>query len=147
MDWVNSLAPHWLWLIAGMLLATAEIVAPGFFLMWLGAAALVTGLVAALLPISVAVQFGTFTALAIGAVYAARRWFAGNPIVSDDPLLNDRSARMVGQVVTVVDPITPSGGRVKVGDSVWSARGADAAIGAHVRVVGVESGIVSVEAI
>ena len=41
MDWVNDLAPHWHWLAIGLLLAAAEMAAPGVFLIWLAMAAIV----------------------------------------------------------------------------------------------------------
>jgi membrane protein implicated in regulation of membrane protease activity len=146
MDWINTLAPHWFWLSLGVLLGAAEIIAPGFFLIWLAIAAIVTGLLAWVLPIGISLQVGIFAVLAIVAVYAARRWLIENPIVSDDPMLNHRGDRMVGDVVTVVEAIEAGAGRVKVGDSVWSARGPDAPAGAKVRVTGSDGSMLTVEA-
>jgi inner membrane protein len=139
------LAAHWLWLIAAAMLAIAEMVAPGVFLIWIGAAALLTGVLALLLPIPPVVQFLIFAVASIAAVYAGRRYLATNPIESDDPKLNDRLARMVGEVVTAVEPVDADSGRVKVGDSVWSARGGPAAIGDRVRVTGAAGGTLTVE--
>ncbi|KEY97856.1 membrane protein, partial [Sphingomonas sp. BHC-A] len=68
-----------------------------------------------------------------------------NPVDSQDPLLNDRAARLVGEVVTVVEPIDNGRGRVKVGDGVWSCRGPDAPVGARVRVTGAEGSVLTVE--
>ena len=47
--------------------------------------------------------------------------------------------------MTVVEAITGGEGRVKVGDSVWSAVGADAEVGARVRVVAAEGTVLRVE--
>ena len=60
--------PHWLWLIGGVILLIAEVIAPGFFLMFIGAAAIATGLIALLLPIGVAVQLALFAILALTIV-------------------------------------------------------------------------------
>jgi inner membrane protein len=147
MDWLSSLEPHWFWLILAALLATAEMVIPGVFLIWFAAAAAVTGVAALLLPIGTIAQGVLFAILSVVAVYAGRRWFAKNPIVSADPLLNDRGARLVGEIVTVVDPITNGRGRVKVGDSVWNARGTDAVNGTQVRVTGSDGSVLLVEAV
>ncbi len=144
MDWLNTLEPHWFWLILAALLATAEMVIPGVFLIWFAAAAAVTGVAALLLPIGTIAQGVLFAILSVVAVYAGRRWFATNPIVSADPLLNDRGARLIGEIVSVVDPITNGRGRVKVGDSVWNARGADAAVGTQVRVTGSDGSVLLV---
>ena len=145
MDWLNTLEPHWFWLILAALLGSAEILVPGFFLIWLGIAALITGLAAWFLPISVTVQGLLFAALAVASVYAGRRWFAQNPIESDDPKLNDRGARLAGEIVTVVEAISNGRGRVKVGDSVWTARGPDTASGGQVRVIGADGAVLLVE--
>ena len=147
MEWLNSLEPHWFWLLAGLLLGAAEIIIPGFFLIWFAIAAAITGLLAFVLPDAVALQIGVFAVVAVAMVYFGRRWFAANPIVSSDPLLNDRSARLVGEIVTVVDAIEHGSGRVKVGDSVWSAKGADAAVGAKVRISGANGSVLMVEGV
>lgn len=144
-DWISSFSGHWFWLSLGVVLAAAEIVAPGFFLIWLAVAAILTGLLAWAIPIPAAFQIGLFCVFAIGAVYAGRRWFKLNPIESDDPKLNDRGARLVGETVTVVQAIDGGEGRVKVGDSVWTARGADAPVGARLRVTGTSGSILHVE--
>ena len=147
MEWLNSLEPHWFWLLAGLLLGAAEIIIPGFFLIWFAIAAVITGMLAFVLPDAVALQIGVFAVVAVAMVYFGRRWFAANPIVSSDPLLNDRSARLVGEIVTVVDAIEHGSGRVKVGDSVWSAKGADAAVGAKVRISGANGSVLMVEGV
>lgn len=145
MDWINSWDPNWFWLVAGVLLAIAEILAPGFFMIWLAVAAIATGLLALVLPISMPFQVLLFASLAVAAVYAGRRWFALNPIESTDPDLNNRGARLAGEVVVVVEAIANGRGRVKVGDSVWIAKGPDAAIGASVRVTGSDGPALLVE--
>ena len=147
MSWPELFTGHWFWLSLGLVLIAAEIVAPGFFLMWLGIAALVTGVAAWLLPLPLAAEVVLFGVLALTAVFAAKRWFRDNPIVSDDPMLNDRGARMVGEVVTVLEAIDGGEGRVKVGDGVWTAHGDDAPIGTRVRITGVAGSVVTVEAV
>ncbi len=99
-----------------------------------------------LLPVTMPIQVLLFAALSVVAVYAGRRWFALNPIESTDPKLNDRGARLVGETVTVVDAIVNGRGRVKVGDSVWIAKGADAPAGTTVRVTGNDGATLFVEA-
>lgn len=140
-----GLEAHWLWLIAAGVLGIAEMIAPGVFLIWIGAAALLTGLVTWALPIPAIAQFLIFAAASLIAVYAGKRYLRDNPIASDDPLLNDRLARLVGQVVTAVEPVDETAGRVKVGDSVWSARGGPAASGEKLRVTGASHGVLTVE--
>ena len=144
-DWISNMEPHWAWLSLGVLLAAAEIVAPGFFLIWLGAAAIVTGVVAWIVPISVPLQLGVFAILSFIALYTARRWLKANPIASADPHLNQRAGRLVGEVLTVTRAIEDGRGRAKVGDGEWPVRGADAAEGTKVRVVSADGGVLVVE--
>ena len=146
-EWLGNFTGHWFWLSLGVVLAAAEIVAPGFFLIWLAVAAIITGLLAWVIPIPAALQVGLFAVIAVAAVYAGRRWFKMNPIESDDPNLNDRGARLIGELVTVVEAIDGGQGRVKVGDSVWSARGPDTPVGSRVRVTGSNGSILSVESL
>jgi inner membrane protein len=139
------MTPQLWWLILGVTLAIAEIVAPGFYLAWVGFAAILTAGATAVFGFAFAVQGIVFAALAVASVWLARQYFQRSPIVSDDPMLNDRGARLVGAVVTAVEPVDAAHGRVKVGDSVWSAKGVNAAIGDKLRVTAVESGVLIVE--
>jgi inner membrane protein len=145
MEWIETLSPHWAWLILAAALATAEVLIPGFFLIWFALAAFVTGLITLLLPLPTALQLGLFAAVAVASVYAGRRWFMRNPIESADPKLNDRAARMIGEIVTVVEAIEADGGRVKVGDSVWAAYGPDAKVGTKMRISGTKGNVLKVE--
>lgn len=131
---------HWWWLIAAALLGILEIFLPGIFLVWMAAAAALTGIIAALLPISLPFQLAIFGLLAMAAVFGGRRHYDRNPVESSDPRLNDRTARLIGQQVSVIGAIEHGEGRVKVGDSVWSARGPDAPVGSRVTITGAEGG-------
>ena len=143
---LSGIDPAWLWLIGGVILLIAELIAPGFFLMFIGAAAMVTGLLALLLPLGVALQFAAFAVLAIATVRVGGRYAYSYKFEhSTDPLLNDRAGRLLGQVVVAAEPIDKNGGRVRVGDSVWPARGGPAAIGDRVRIVDVEGNCLKVE--
>ena len=135
---LGSLEPHWWWLLAAALLGIFEIFLPGVFLIWMAAAAAVTGIAVAFLPLSMPIQLVLFAMLAMAAVFAGRRYYERNPVPSSDPMLNDRTARLVGQKVTVVKAIQNGEGRVKVGDSVWPATGPDADEGSRVVVTGAD---------
>jgi len=141
----GSLEPHWWWLLAAALLALVELVAPGIFSIWIAGAAAATGLAVLAFDLPFAFQLALFALLSIGAVYAGRHWYERNPVDSADPMLNDRTARLIGQTVTVVAPFRNGEGRVKIGDSVWAARGTDAEEGAQVRVTGADGSCLRVE--
>lgn len=141
----ESLDAHWWWLLGAALLGILEIFIPGIFLAWMAAAAAVTGLVVIATGIAFPFQLATFALLAIAAVYGGRRHYDRNPVPSADPKLNDRTARLIGQEVTVINALEHGEGRVKVGDSVWPARGPDAPEGSRVRVTGAQGNCLQVE--
>jgi len=143
---MKGLDPGWVWLIGGVLLLIAEVIAPGFFLVFIGAAAILTGLFAVLFDFALAPQLALFALYAVIAVLIGRRFYANQSNDSSDPLLNDRAARLVGKVVTVVETVDDHNGRVRVGDSVWSARGDPAAPGERVRITGIDGNCLKVEA-
>jgi membrane protein implicated in regulation of membrane protease activity len=145
-DFISEMDPHWVWLSVGVLLVAAEIVAPGFFLIWIGAAAIVTGVLAWVLPLGIPLQLGIFAVLAIVALYGGRRWLKANPITTTDPNLNQRGHRLIGEVLTVTRAIEDGRGRAKVGDGEWPVHGPDAAEGTKVRVVSADGGVLVVEA-
>jgi membrane protein implicated in regulation of membrane protease activity len=142
---VNGIESHWAWLIAAAVLGIAELIMPGVFLIWLASAAVLTGLATLLFGLPPAFEFALFGLLSLASVYFGRRWYNANPVESSDPLLNDRAARLIGETVVVVGAIENGRGRVAVGDTVWPARGADAEVGAKVRVIGSDGTSLKVE--
>ena len=135
-----------IWLAAALGLALAELIAPGFFLIFLAAGAGITGLAILFVPgLPVLVQallFALFTAAAVGL---GRRWYQRSEVPTEDPLLNDRVARLIGTTAEVCDAISGGEGRVKVGDGAWKARGPDARAGVIVRIVGASGSVLLVE--
>ena len=149
MDWLEQttgLGTGYLWLIGAVVLSGMELLLPGVFLIWIAVAAALTGIATLVLGVPVIGQLVLFSLLAIAAVYSARKSYRAIGNTSADPMLNDRAARMVGQTVTVTEPVSATSGRVRVGDSEWTARGPTLAPGATARIVYVENGIVHLEA-
>jgi membrane protein implicated in regulation of membrane protease activity len=137
--------PGWLWLIGGVVLLIAEVIAPGFFLLFIGAAAIVTGLFTLLFSLGTAAELALFALYAVLAVLIGRRFYGNRAGESADPLLNDPARRLIGRIVTVVAPVDEHSGRVRLGDSEWGARGGPAAPGERVRITGVEGNCLTVE--
>lgn len=138
--------PHYVfWMGGGLILAILEMVVPGVYLFWLGIAALITGVAALVLPIHLPVELVLFTILSISIIYASRRWTRSEAIPTNDPLLNDRTGRMMGEVLTLVSPIENGQGRARVGDGEWTVTGPDLPSGTHVRVVGAQGIVLRIE--
>ena len=141
---LGGIEPGWLWLIGGIVLLIAEVIAPGFFLLFIGAAAIATGLFTVLFGLGIVPQLALFVVYALLAITVGRRIYSRRE-QSSDPMLNDRVARLIGRTVVVVEPVSEHGGRVRVGDSEWSARGSPAEVGTRVRIVGVDGNCLNVE--
>ena len=140
-----DLHPGWIWAIVGLLLLIAEIVAPGFFLVFLGVAAIATGLFTLLFDLGLGPQLALFVVYTALAVMIGKRWY-GEPDTHDQNIkLNEPAKRLVGKTVTVVEAVDDHGGRVRVGDGEWSARGGPAAAGERVTVTGVDGNCLTVE--
>jgi membrane protein implicated in regulation of membrane protease activity len=139
----------WSWVIAGAILLGAElaVVDAQFYLVFIGAAGLLTGLVTVLAPgLAPAAQWLLFGALAIVSMVAFRaRIYAlvrGNtPSVRTGP---------VGATLTLPQALAPGEScQVEHGGSFWTARNTGAAAipaGAQVRVSGVHGLTLNVHA-
>ena len=145
MDWLGDLDAHWVWLMLGLLLAALEMLVPGVYLIWLAAAALITGTLTFAFDLSLPLQVVDFVFLSLIAAFSAKRFLGERPIESSDPLMNRRGARRVGETARVVTAIEHGSGRVKVGDSEWIARGADVPAGERVRITGTDGSSLLVE--
>ena len=141
---LDGIDPGWLWAIGGVLLLIAEVIAPGFFLVFIGAAAVATGLFTVLFDLGLAAQLGLFAVYSAVFVMLFKRWYA-QPAGPEAGGINEPAARLIGRSVTVVEAVDDHGGRVRVGDGEWSARGGPASPGDRVRVTSIEGNCLMVE--
>ena len=141
----GGLEPGWVWAIGGVLLLIAEIIAPGFFLVFVGAAAIATGVFTLLFDLGTAPQLALFAIYAALAVMIGKRWYAEPHDGDQRHPINEPAKRLVGKTVTAVTEVDDHGGRVRVGDGEWNARGGPAAVGDRLTVTGVEGNCLIVE--
>ena len=135
----------WAWIILGVVLFGLELLAPGAFFLWLGIAAVVTGIVDGALGLSWQAAVLVFAGLAVVAVVIGRR-FGGPTSEREAGTLNRRGAVLVGRTFVLEAPIVAGEGRVRVDDSSWRVTGPDAPAGTRVRIVRVEGATLVVEA-
>jgi membrane protein implicated in regulation of membrane protease activity len=142
---IDHLGP-WSWVVLGLALMGLELLAPGAFLVWLGLAAVLTGMADWAFDLSWQMSALVFAALSVGAVLLGRAVTRRRDEEDEGrPALNRRGHSLVGQVFTLDAPIAGGQGRIKVGDSVWRVVGSDAPVGATVRVVRVDGATLVVE--
>ncbi len=144
----NLLASYGWWIVALVLIAV-ELVAPGYFLLWIGVAAGIMGIITLLVPgMPFLVQTVVFGLLAIGTCYLYWKFIRPATELRDDqPLLNRKGDRMIGRRVLVAEAFVNGRGKVKVGDSVWLAEGPDVGPGDAVEVVAVNGTTLRVKAL
>lgn len=124
----------WNWFILGGILLALEVMAPGAFMLWLGLAAIATGIISFILPLTWQIQIVVFAVLSVISVLVGRKFQPRANVGSDKPFLNRRHDALVGRVFTLDEPIVSGVGRVRVDDSTWRVTGPDCAAGTKVRV-------------
>jgi inner membrane protein len=127
------------WLVGGLVLCAAETLAPGAFLIWIGAAAAIVGAIAYFVALDLTTQLLLFGVLVVALVLIGRAVY-GSLYASPGPLPQSRAHAMIGVDFFLDEPIVRGYGRIRVGDSSWRVKGEDCPSGAKVRVVAVEEG-------
>ncbi|MGO8798850.1 MAG: NfeD family protein [Roseiarcus sp.] len=128
-----------LWLTLGLVLCAAETLAPGAFLIWIGAAAVILGAADFFWPMEITAQLFLFAALVVALLIVGRRVY-GSLDRRSPPQPYSRAEGLIGREFFLDRPIERGYGAIRVDDSVWRVTGEDMGAGAKVRVTGVEDG-------
>ncbi len=145
-----QLAAHYLWWILALLLIAGELLAPGYFLLWIGLAAAAMGVLLWVVPsMGLLVQAITFGVLAFAFCVAYARWLRPKleKRAPGSERLNRRAEQMIGQRYELVEAIVNGRGKARVGDGQWIVSGPDLPRGSTVEVVAVEGGTLKVRAV
>lgn len=134
---MGGLGP-WNWFILAVILFSLETLIPGVLLLWFGIAAAIVGLLGLATGFVWQWQVIAFALIAMITVFWVRRYVRPEATKSDLPDLNVRGAQYIGRIVVVETAIHSGRGKVKVGDTVWTAVGEDAPVGSEVEVTGVQ---------
>ncbi len=127
----------WKWIILGAILLALELVAPGAFMMWLGLAAILVGVLSFIWSdLSWQWQGVAFAVFAAASIPLWKR-FAHNVESPDElPFLNRRAEALVGRVFTLDKPIVDGAGTIHIDDTIWRVScGTDRQAGSRVRVI------------
>jgi membrane protein implicated in regulation of membrane protease activity len=143
-----DVATHYLWWILALLLIGAEVLLPGYFMLWIGLGAAVTGLVTLAAPgLPVLAQAVAFVALAF--LSCAAYWYLLRPRLQredrGEPRLNRRGEQNIGQRYVLAEAIVNGRGKARVGDSLWLVSGPDLPAGSTVEVVAVDGNTLQVK--
>lgn len=131
---------YWNWMVLGVVLMAIEAVAPGFFFLWMGVAALLVGLLLTLMPeLAWTYQVLLFALLSVGSIVAWRLRLRRHPTRTADPLLNRRGHQYIGRVFTLDAPVINGHGKIRVDDSTWKVVvDQDYPAGTRLRIIGVD---------
>ena len=137
----------WDWFIAGGLLLVLEVLAPGVFMLWLGLAALLVGIISLFVDWSWQAQFIAFAVFSVLAIPLWRRLATGVGGKTDQPFLNRRAEALVGRIFTLEKPIVDGSGTIGIDDTVWRITGSDIPAGSRVKVTRVDGTALHVQLI
>ena len=141
--WIASLGT-WNWFILAALLLLVEVMVPGMFMLWLGLAAGLVGIISSVVVWSWQAQLIAFALFAIASVPAWRHFARKVEKPADSPFLNRRAEGYVGRVFTLDKPIVDGVGAVRIDDTIWRVSGPDCPAGSRVRVARADGANLSV---
>ncbi|WP_390618917.1 NfeD family protein [Maricurvus nonylphenolicus] len=137
---VLSQLESWHWLSLGILLLLGEVLGAGGFLLGIGIGALCVALMMTILPgLSWQAQLMWFGILSIVSTLVYWKRFRAINQATDQPLLNNRAARLVGRKVELLEAVVNGKGKVQIEDALWTVLSdEDIDSGKAVEIVGVD---------
>jgi membrane protein implicated in regulation of membrane protease activity len=117
----------WLWLVVALLAAVGEVLTTTLFLAIVALAAVITAIVALVLPFTL-VQVAMFAGMSLGGIAFIRpalvRSFGIDSLSNSSGRVTQ--SQIVGRRATVTRTVDSAGGQVRIGDGeFWSARSYD----------------------
>ena len=138
MQWLSQL-DYWHWFILAVVLMILEVFSPGAFLLWMGLAAGVVGLLLLIVPdLSWQLQLICFALFSVTTIVLVRLFLHHRPIETDRPYLNRRGEQYIDRIFSLEEPIVNGEGKIRVDDSTWKIQGDDCPAGTRVKVTGVQ---------
>ena len=130
------------WLVLGLSLIILELFLWTVFLLWIGASAITVSIVFYLMPdTSWPIQLLIFVALSLASTSLAKRYY---PVKTVDDELHEKAKTYIGKDCKV-SSIDDGAIKVKIGNSLWFAKGTELSVGQTVKIIDVESSTFIVE--
>ena len=130
------------WLVFGLALVIVELILWSMFLLWIGASAITISIVFYLYPeVSAGLQVLSFVLLSAVSTLLAKKYF---PVKTVDDEITRNAKVHIGKECTVVS-IENGIVKVKLGESLWFAKGCEMSVGQKLRIVDTDSSTFIVE--
>lgn len=140
---------YWHWLAFGLVLLACELLGTAGYLLWLGLSAMVVGVLMTFLPLSWQLQWVAFGVFSLATTWLWwRRQYQSDTESDAHRQLNQKCKQLIGQQFILDEDFTAGKGRVKVGDTTWSALSyQDLPSGQQVKITEVNGIILTIEAL
>lgn len=140
--------PHVFWLVLGGILLAAEMLGTSGYLLWSGIAAVATGLLVWVFPLSWEIQGVGFAVLTLVAVFLWWRWLNSRKQSPQSEVLNQRGQQLVGRRLRLDAALVNGRGNIRIGDSSWPVTAdSDLPANSEVVVVAVEGILLKIRAV
>ena len=114
------------WLVLGLSLIILELFLWTVFLLWIGASAITVSIFFYLMPETAwPIQLLIFVALSLASTFLAKRYY---PVKTVDDELHEKAKTYIGKECKV-SSIDDGAIKVKIGNSLWFAKGTELSVG------------------
>jgi inner membrane protein len=135
----------WNWFFLVVALFVLDLFIPGAHFLWFRLAAVGVGVLALATGVDWRWQVVALGVFSVVAALLVRKYVQPDAVKSDVPDLNAGGQQYVGRLLVVQDAIECGRGKVRAGDTLWSAEGPDTAVGTSVMVTGARGTVLVVE--
>ncbi|MFM2590674.1 NfeD family protein [Vibrio sp. TBV020] len=119
LDTVN----YWHWLAFGLALLALELLGTAGYFLWLGLSALIVGALLTVIPMSWQLQWISFGSFSLVTTWLWWRKQFRKDMQSDAQReLNQKQKQLIGQTLALEEDFPAGKGRIKLGDTTWSAK-------------------------
>ena len=114
---------YWHWLALGLALLACELLGTAGYFLWLGLSALIVGALLTFIPMSWQLQWVAFGVFSLTTTWLWwRKQFKADKQSDANRDLNQKQKQLIGQTVTLEEDFPAGKGRIKLGDTTWSAQ-------------------------
>lgn len=138
---------YWHWLAFGLALLAVELLGTAGYFLWLGLSAMLVGVLLTFIPMSWQLQWVAFGIFSLVTTWVWwRRQFSRDKHGDEQRALNQKEKQLIGECVLLEEDFPAGKGRIKVGDTTWTAQSeTPIKAGATVKVVQVKGIILTIE--